>query len=675
VLEGSRGYDGTNQIKAYQQTQEVLLRSTPVLSAALKNPDAANLSTISKMPPDEAIQWLAEKLQVKFTGDVMTVAMTGDDPQEIVALVKSVTSAYLDEVVEKEKQTRRARHDALRDSLDKSRESLKEKRKLLTEQTGKSGTDDPNAISLNLQLKMEEMGLLRRELSLVSAEKRDVEMDLALLPKPRTVAPAAPAPEGQARLPQPDLAELKAAVENHPSTAAYQERVSELTQTWNRFRGVSRSGSDPAIRQVEKQLADARKALASHQARLRDDLLRQYQQAALGQSSPIAGGPAPAAGESLAYLEQKRDLLKDQEDRLKAQLTEKEESLKALGSVSLDLQSTRDDIEYIRRTTDQLGLTAERVNIELQAPDRITAVEKAETAQPLSNRRRVMASGMAGLGTLSLILCGFAWLDARTRRVDRVDDVVQGLGMNLVGVLPALPGRSQRKLNRGGDWEHLLMESVDATRTMLLHASRTEKLRVLMVTSALKAEGKTSLACHLSTSLARARQRTLLIDCDLRSPAIHALFDLPGGPGVCEILRGEIGVADAVQATAAPGLSLITAGRCDAAALSALAHGRLQEVLLPLRDQYDFVIVDSAPVLPVADSLQIAQHADAVVFSVLRDVSRLPRIHEAYERLANLGVRMLGAVVAGTRQSHGYYAYGNYGNASATSEAGATVSV
>ena len=301
------------------------------------------------------------------------------------------------------------------------------------------------------------------------------------------------------------------------------------------------------------------------------------------------------------------------------------------------------------------------MDVELAAPERVKEIEKASYAQPISIKKKVMASSMVGLGTLSLILCSFAWLDARTRRVDRVDDVVQGLGVNLVGVLPALPGRSQRRLNRGGNWEHLLMESVDATRTMLLHTSRTEKLRVLMVTSAVKAEGKTSLACHLATSLARARQRTLLIDCDLRSPAIHALFDLPGGPGVCELLRKEIPLSDAVQATAAPGLSLITAGRCDATALSALAHGRLQDLLNAVRDQYDFVIVDSAPVLPVADSLQISQDVDAVIFSVLRDVSRLPRIHEAYARLENLGARMLGAVVAGTQTNHGYYTYGTYG--------------
>jgi Mrp family chromosome partitioning ATPase len=127
---------------------------------------------------------------------------------------------------------------------------------------------------------------------------------------------------------------------------------------------------------------------------------------------------------------------------------------------------------------------------------------------------------------------------------------------------------------------------------------------------------------------------------------------------VCELLRGEVPLSSIIQATAAPGLSLVTAGHCDAASIAALAQGRLHEPLQALRNQYDFVIIDTAPILPVADSLQISQHTDAVIFSVLREVSRLPKIYEAYERLSKLGVRLLGAVVAGTKQER--YASGNY---------------
>src|SRR5260370_28815540 len=84
-----------------------------------------------------------------------------------------------------------------------------------------------------------------------------------------------------------------------------------------------------------------------------------------------------------------------------------------------------------------------------------------------------------------------------------------------------------------------MIESVDGIRTMLLHAGRSESLRVLMVGSAVSGEGKTSLASHLAASLARGGRRTLLVDGDLRNPAVHSMFGLTAGPGFAELLPGQ----------------------------------------------------------------------------------------------------------------------------------------
>src|SRR5208337_3654070 len=112
-------------------------------------------------------------------------------------------------------------------------------------------------------------------------------------------------------------------------------------------------------------------------------------------------------------------------------------------------------------------------------------------------------------------------------------------------------------------WHNVLLESIDATVTMLRHTARAESHRVVMITSALSGEGKTSLASHLATSLARSGLRTLLIDADLRSPALHRLFDLTPDPGLSEVLRGEAALEDVVTPTAIEELKVITAGRCD----------------------------------------------------------------------------------------------------------------
>ncbi|HJT77889.1 MAG TPA: CpsD/CapB family tyrosine-protein kinase, partial [Gemmataceae bacterium] len=147
----------------------------------------------------------------------------------------------------------------------------------------------------------------------------------------------------------------------------------------------------------------------------------------------------------------------------------------------------------------------------------------------------------------------------------------------------------------------------------------------------------------------RGGHKTLLVDADLRRPSAHRLFDLPGEPGLGELLRGEAAVADAVQPTRVSRLWLVPAGSGDGHTPQALAQEGVEQIFEELRGQFDYVVLDACPVLPVADALLLARHADGVILSVLRDASRLPRLHAACQRLAMLGVRVLGAVVSGAR--------------------------
>ena len=199
--------------------------------------------------------------------------------------------------------------------------------------------------------------------------------------------------------------------------------------------------------------------------------------------------------------------------------------------------------------------------------------------------------------------------------MDSTGDVLDGLGIRIVGSLPVLPKPTRRRRGEAASLaerreQGLLVESVDATRTMLLHASRAESVRVVMVTSAVKGEGKTSLACHLAASLARAGHKTLLVDCDMRCPAAHRLFAVTPLPGVCEYLRGDCTIEDATRATAAVGLDVIPAGKYDPIALQAIAQEGLRDLFDEAKTRYDFIIVDSAPVLAVADSQLICQQVD-----------------------------------------------------------------
>ncbi len=134
---------------------------------------------------------------------------------------------------------------------------------------------------------------------------------------------------------------------------------------------------------------------------------------------------------------------------------------------------------------------------------------------------------------------------------------------------------------------------------------------------------------------------------------MHHLFNVANEPGLSEVLRGEVDLKDAVRPTSLGRLWVLPAGHWDSHALEALAQEGVRSVFDQLKEDYDFIIVDSSPVLPVADSLNLAQNVDAVIFSVLRDVSTTPTLYAAQQRLSSLGVRILGGVVIGEQAPGG----------------------
>ena len=179
-----------------------------------------------------------------------------------------------------------------------------------------------------------------------------------------------------------------------------------------------------------------------------------------------------------------------------------------------------------------------------------------------------------------------------------------------------------------------------------------------MISSAMPAEGKTTLAANLATSLAAAGRRTLLVDFDLRRPMLHKVYQCSIGPGVGEVLSGgEISDAvDYVEETGSENLWLITAGARRQGALVELAGDRVAELFEELKEHFEYIIVDSPPVLPVVDTRLVARHADGVVMSMLRDVSELSKVKSACQLLQSYRVTLLGAVVIGA-SGDVYYGY------------------
>src|SRR5262249_51207579 len=145
--------------------------------------------------------------------------------------------------------------------------------------------------------------------------------------------------------------------------------------------------------------------------------------------------------------------------------------------------------------------------------------------------------------------------------------------------------------------------------------------------------------------------------CDFRRPALHQVFDLPRGPGLAEVLRGEVALDAALRPGPVEGLAVLPAGEGSDGIGQGLLLENLRRLLDEARGSYDFVLVDCCPVLPVADALLVGRRADGVLLSVRPGVSQVPHVAEARERLASLRIPVLGAVVNGVRPRLRAYDY------------------
>jgi capsular exopolysaccharide synthesis family protein len=316
--------------------------------------------------------------------------------------------------------------------------------------------------------------------------------------------------------------------------------------------------------------------------------------------------------------------------------------------------SLLDDVAQTEMVLKRLGEELGSIQIDNSTGARVEVMDKKTVPTGRKADTQMKYAGVVGLVLFGAVFFGVVFWEYGHRRVYSANDVTRGLNLPVLGTLPKLSAAARQGVPAASAAQHTreqnaMIESIDAIRTSLLHAARTDDIRVVMVTSPNFGEGKTTLACHLAASLARGSRNTLLIDCDLRNPAAHRQFDLPNEPGLSEALRAELEFEEAILPTPIARLSLLPAGKADRQAIQCLAQEIVEKTIRLLREQYDFIVIDVSPVLPVADSLLIGQYADAVIFSVLQNVSRLPALHAAQQKLSALGVRLLGAVVIGEK--------------------------
>ena len=204
----------------------------------------------------------------------------------------------------------------------------------------------------------------------------------------------------------------------------------------------------------------------------------------------------------------------------------------------------------------------------------------------------------------------------------------------------------------------LLAEGYRSIRTNIDFLRRNRRIQVILITSPRSGDGKSTSASNFAISLAQTGRKVLLIDGDLRKPSQHRIHNVSNTLGMTDLLTDRFSYSDVVKKTSVATLDLITAGDELPNPAELLTSSRLQELIESLRTLYDFVVVDSPPILAVTDPAILSAVTDGVILIVRANTLRHHEAEETLERINSLGTNLLGMVVNATVQEEVPYGYG-----------------
>ncbi|MCW2900611.1 MAG: capsular exopolysaccharide family [Streptosporangiaceae bacterium] len=276
------------------------------------------------------------------------------------------------------------------------------------------------------------------------------------------------------------------------------------------------------------------------------------------------------------------------------------------------------------------------------------------------------------VGLVAGLLAGLAGAYARERldtRVRDADVVAQLTPLPVIASIPARKRDAGHPVLAETDPHGAHAEAFRHLRTNLQFfglpadvADGAGGVQVVSVTSALSAEGKSTVAANLARVLAETGARVLLMDADLRRPAIARLLGLEGAVGLTTVVLGRASVADVVQEWGTAGLHVLPAGSAPPNPSELLGSRQMAALLRDLRARYDYVVIDTPPVLPVADAVILSRQLDGTL--IVANVTRAHRRHltEALRSLEQVGGRVLGIVLNQVRREEETYRYDGDGD-------------
>lgn len=369
---------------------------------------------------------------------------------------------------------------------------------------------------------------------------------------------------------------------------------------------------------------------------------------------------------------------RDKEQSLISAMTEAKSQAEKINENQFELNSLIREVEANSQLYDmfftRINETAATGDLELPSARIVDpAVAPISPSKPNKKLLVIMAAFVSLMFGVVLIFI-IDLLDATIKNPDEVD---RKLATYLLGVLPLMGGRRNRRKGAEPEMlvrafaentEHGFTESVRTIRTSLTLASMQVPAKIMLVTSSVPFEGKTTLSCNLSEAFGQV-EKTLLIDADMRRPSVAKKLGLiPHAPGLSNAVVAPESLEECIQPVDDLGIDVMSSGPIPPNPLELLGSDSFRSLLATLSSRYDRIIIDSAPVHAVSDAVYLSTLVDGVVYVVKADATKDSLVKKGLERMKQNQARILGVVlnqvdVERERKYTGSYAgyYDTYG--------------
>ncbi len=632
----------------YLNTQVTVMGSHTVLQRVLNQSDVHQTAFYQGLtaegPVDAGLltEILKNSLEIvpQPRSEIIELALTLPDPHDAATIVNAVLDQYLNYIQDSSEQTDDQEYRQLKKHVETLSKEI-EKREAEADTLRKElGTGDADELVVQKRVRLDEMTATLNELqkSIALAEWQKKQLQSLVASPGDASGTSTTRPSDQQRY--QDDAEWRRL--HNEVTALRNQMVARKARLGDQHPVMAEGRellrlAEAAQREREKQLDSAKTILA----------LR---------SNTTEVGTNPAA--ELHVLTRQIDKMRYEEQLHQKQLDKERTDLNRLFECARALAKENESIERSREIYKAVRKRFDQKTIERNAAGSIEVLARA-FVPPLANAgRRVKMSIAVLFGSLLAGVC-LALIRARTSPAfHEASDLPRVSAVPFLGVLPYV--RDAEGL-RTGDCP-ILVERVRQLRTILLQRLDPQGGSVVLITGAGPGCGKTTVARTLAKSLAQCGKSVLLVDTDFRKPSLSEHFGVGHEPGLIASLSDELPDAEAIVPTDTPGLSVLPAGvSAEGIATELLANGVFEESLDRWRGQYDAILLDTAPVLSVADAAILSRYADGTIMVVREGRCRRAEVADAFRNLVFSGASLLGTIFIGSDRRRGYGGYGGYG--------------